>query len=270
MSGTENEVPGEFASATAVNQIDETAWEGEFSADWLIGQTLNGGYAMSIGARVLSRALPHADPIASDGFFLARTEVGKVRCEVEVLRVGKGTSTATVKMIQRDELKIQMTATYADLDRQRGVTLSREALPDIPRMDRCVDAPFRENQPFRDRLLQKMTPANVRALEGELDGSGVWHAWMDFADGSYKDVCSLIMFADALPPPLFSIYGAEGWVPTLDLSVQIHGKPTPGPLRCVFRTNVITRGIVNEEGLLWDSTGDIVAVARQTAKYRQP
>ena len=32
---------------------------------------------------------------------------------------------------------------------------------------------------------------------------------------------SLLLFADAFPPPVFSLYGLVGWVPTLELSVQL-------------------------------------------------
>ena len=261
---------GEFAEATVVEQIDEKVWEGAFSEDWLIGQTLNGGYAMAVGARALGQALPHADPVSVTGYFLARTDVGPVRCEVEILRQGGASSTGVVKLIQNDELKIHLTGVFGDLDRQRGETQIVEPVPEMPSIDQCVDAPFRDNQKLRDRLVQRMAPANVRALEGEPEGTGVWQTWLDLADGSDKDLYSLIMFADALPPPVFSFYGAKGWVPTLDLSVQIHGRPCPGPLRSVFRTNVITNGIVNEEGVIWDSSDKIVALARQTAKYRLP
>lgn len=261
---------GGFARATTIKQIEDNVWEGNFSADWLIGQTLNGGYAMAVGARVLGAALPHPDPVTVSGYFLARTEVGPVRCEVEILRKGGGSSSGVVKLIQNGELKIQVTGTYGDMARQRGETLNFEPIPDMPGFDQCDDLPYPSNQPFRKQMLQRMAPRNVRSLEGEPDGSGIWQGWLDFADGSDKDLFSMVMFSDALPPPVFSVYGPEGWVPTLELSVQLHQRPCAGPLRCVFRTNFITEGIVNEECLLWDSEDKIIVVARQTAKYRLP
>ena len=38
------------------------------------------------------------------------------------------------------------------------------------------------------------------------------------------------MFADIMPPPIFTIYGAYGWVPTVELTVQVRRKPAAGPL----------------------------------------
>jgi len=37
------------------------------------------------------------------------------------------------------------------------------------------------------------------------------------------------MFADIMPPPIFTIYGAFGWVPTVELTVQVRRKPAGGP-----------------------------------------
>ncbi len=263
-------LPGGFAKATAIKQIEDNAWEGNYSVDWMIGQTMSGGYAMSVGARVLGAALPHPDPVTVTGHFLARTEVGPVRCEVEVLREGRGSSSGVVKLIQNGELKIQVIGVYGDMNRQRGESLDLEPIPDMPSFEQCEALQIPDNQPFRKQLVQRMAPLKVRALEGEPDGSGIWRGWLDLADGNDKDIFSILMFADALPPPVFSIYGTQGRVPTLDLSVQLHRRPCHGPLRCIFRTNIITEGIVNEEGLIWDSEDNIIALSRQTAKYRLP
>ena len=32
------------------------------------------------------------------------------------------------------------------------------------------------------------------------------------------------MFADILPPPVFTIFGAYGWAPTVELTVQVRRK----------------------------------------------
>ena len=96
MSETKQSQSSEFARSTALRKIDEQVWEGDFSADWCIGQVPNGGYTLALGARVLSEALPHCDPLNVSAYYLARTEPGPVRCEVELLRVGKSTSNGMV------------------------------------------------------------------------------------------------------------------------------------------------------------------------------
>lgn len=261
-------VMSKFARDTQVRRIDEHIWEGSFSPDWSIGQAPNGGYAMALGARALAAVLPHPDPMTVTAYYLARPASGPVRCEVEVLRVGKGTSTGMVRMVQGGETMIQLIGTYTDLDRIRGVNHCEVPIPAMPDFAACIDTPVADNVPLRKQLVQRMTPANVRALEGTPDGSARWLGWTEFADGGPIDVFGLLLFSDAMPPPAFALYGPEGWVPTLDLSVQIHARPAPGPLRCKFETQLITQGTLNEDGWLWDSRGRLVALARQTAKLR--
>ena len=47
---------------------------------------------------------------------------------------------------------------------------------------------------------------------------------MRHSDGSDPDVIALLMFADAFPPPIFTVFGPVGWVPTLELTVQVRAR----------------------------------------------
>lgn len=81
---------------------------------------------------------------------------------------------------------------------------------------------------------------------------------------------SLLMFADAFPPPAFSIVGLVGWVPTVELTVQVRAHPAPGPLQMRLGSRYLTEGVIDEDGEIWDSSGALVAISRQTAKVRVP
>lgn len=259
---------GKFARDTLVHQRDEHTWTANFSEDWNIGQVPNSGYTLSIGAKVLAEALPHPDPMTITAYYVARTEPGPVQCEVDILRVGKGSSTGMVRMVQNGETKIQVIGSYTNFDKVSGEHLSNIKIPDMPTFEQCIDTPVRPNIQLRKQLIQRMTETNVRALEGEVDASASWMGWTAFADGSDIDLFALLMFADAMPPPIFSLYDSRGWVPTLDLSVQIHRKPEPGLLRCAFHSPLMTNGILDEDGVIWDSADNVVALVRQTAKLK--
>ncbi len=268
MSITKQGQNSEFDQNTTLKKVEDNVWVSDFSADWCVGQVPNGGYTLALGAKVLSQALPHGDPLTVSAYYLARTEPGPVRCEVELLRVGKSTSNGMVKLIQNGEVKIQLMGIFQDIERLSGVTLVKQSIPVMPDLDQCVDMPRAPNLKLRDRLIQRLAPNNVNALINEPDGDSTWRGWQAFKDSSNIDLFAVLMFCDALPPPAFAIYGAKGRAPTTEMSVQIHRRPCPGPLRCQFTTSFITEGVVSEDGMIWDSADNLVALSRQTAKIR--
>ena len=159
----------EFARSTVLRKIDAQVWESDFSADWCIGQVPNGGYTLALGAKVMSEAMPHRDPLNVTAYYLARTEPGPVRCEFELLRVGKSTSNGMVKLIQNGQVKIQLMGVFQDIERLNGETLTKKAISEIPAYDRCIDMPRAPNLKLRDRLIQRLAPNNINAL---INGAG--------------------------------------------------------------------------------------------------
>ena len=105
----------QFDHDTAVSQVAEQLWRGELREGWRIGEVPLGGYVLAVAGRVLREALPHKDPLSVNAFYLAPTGLGPIDCQVEILRAGRNTSHATVKMYQLGELKVQVTAAYTEL-----------------------------------------------------------------------------------------------------------------------------------------------------------
>jgi acyl-CoA thioesterase len=59
-------------------------------------------------------------------------------------------------------------------------------------------------------------------------------------------------------------------VPTVELTIHVRRRPAPGWILGQFRTEDLSEGRMIENGLLWDSTGQLVAQARQLALVRTP
>ncbi|MDZ7783014.1 MAG: thioesterase family protein [Halioglobus sp.] len=259
----------EFARDTAVEKIGEGIYRGELVAGWRIGEVPNGGYVLAVAGRALRAALPHADPLSVSAFYLAPTVLGPVECHLRVLRAGRGTSFADVDMFQQDELKVRVTAAYTDLERLDGESWSRLARPRIPPWEECGGPPGKDLE-FRRRVELRLAAGREAFAQRSPDGSGEFNGWVRHADGADPDVIALLMFADALPPPIFTVYGPLGWVPTVELTVQVRAHPAPGPLQARLSSRELTRGVVEEDGEYWDSDGRLVALSRQTAKVRLP
>jgi len=260
---------GQFERETAVEQVGENLFRGELHEGWRIGAVPNGGYVMSVAGRALRAMMPHKDPLTVSAFYLAPTVLGPIDCHTELLGSGRSTSFAEVKMRQEGQLKVKVTAAYTDLDKLNGHSWTVGERPQYPAWEEC-EGTGQKGLEFRQRADLRLVSGKEVFTERRPDGSGEFRGWVRHADGSEPDVISLLMFADAFPPPIFSVLGPIGWVPTVELTVQVRAHPAPGPLQVRLRTRFLTNGVAEEDGEYWDSVGQLVALSRQTAKVRVP
>lgn len=261
---------GLFNQDTGVERIGETRWRASLSENWCVGPVPNGGYVMAIIGKALSEALEHPHPLSINAFYLAPSQVGECEVQVELLRQGGSTSFAMARLFQNNELKVQATAAFVDFESAHGESQILMEPPQVPAFADCAELPINDFIAITKHTTQKVIPGQEKSMMGEPQGGGEWAGWIDFSDGNPVDVFSLLYFSDAFPPPAFTLYGPTGWVPTLDLSVQLRGVPAPGPMKCRFTSKTLSAGTMEEDGAIWDSSGQLVMISRQTAKFRLP
>ena len=243
----------QFERDTAVEKISDTLYRGELVQGWRVGEVPNGGYVMAIAGRALRAALPHNDPLSVNAFYLAPTLLGPIDLQIEILRSARSTTFAEVRMIQEGELKVKVTAAYTDLDRLKGETWSLNERPQWPAWEDCEPAGDKGVE-FRQRAELRLVSGREVFSERLANGSGVFEGWVAHRDGSDPDAISLLMFADAFPPPVFTVFGPVGWVPTIELTAQVRAHPAPGPLQVRLATRYATSGIVEEDGEITTAT----------------
>lgn len=257
----------QFAQDTAVERVGENHYRGELVEGWRVGAVPNGGYVMAVAGRALREALPHKDPLAVSAFYLKPTVLGPIDCHVEPLGGGRSTSFAEVKMFQEGELKVKITAAYTGLERLRGESWSAHERPEYPSWDECPPSGDKGVE-FRQRAELRLVSGQEVFSDRKGNGSGEFQGWVSHRDGADPDAIALLMFADASPPPVLTVFGPVGWVPTVELTVQVRAHPAPGPIQFRTACRHLTRGVVEADGEYWDSDGKLVAVSRQTAKFR--
>lgn len=260
---------GKFTEDTAVLQIGEDRWRGELCKGWRIGSVPNGGYILAVIGRALRAALPHQDPLSINAFYLSPCTLGEVEITVEPLRANRGTSFATATLWQNGEMKVRATAAYTDLHRVNGQTWLGNAPPEAP--------PFADTTANEARMLEIHDSVDTRLVRGyevfdrgDIPGTGEFVAWLEHRDRAEIDTLDMLMFADIMPPPVFTLFGPYGWVPTIELTVQVRNKPAPGPILGRLRSWHLTDGITESDGDFWDSEGQLIALARQTMKVKVP
>ncbi len=261
--------PRPFATDTAVTPAGDGRYRGEISDRWdVIGGAPNGGYLMALGARALCDATGAPDPVSVTASYLDPPEHGPVTVDVELLRGGGRHSTATARLHQDGREVVRVTATVTDLATAAGPTLMLAEPPDLPAPDELPDAselPAGFEVPrIMTRLHHRIPPERLGWAVGEPTGEGVIGGWVRWAADEPMDTLGVLLVADAYPPAVFDAGIDIGWVPTVDLSVQLRKRPAAGWLRTRFTSRHTANGYLEEDGEIWDDEG-LVALSRQLA-----
>jgi acyl-CoA thioesterase len=249
----------EFDTDTAVVEAAPGLYRGRLTDRWNIGMVPNGGYVLAFGMAALKQALPPPDPITITAHYLGPAAAGEAEVEVQTLKVGRQFCTATASTRQNGREIVRMLATYGDLSQSAGPTYISSRPPAVPPLDQVPQeriAPFPAE--FRHRFEQCFAETDPAAPRAETRG------WIRFADRRPMDVHCLGLIADAFPPAVFNVT-ERGWVPTLELTLHVRARPRSNTLLCVFRTQFLFGGLLEEDGEIWDETGTLVAQSRQLA-----
>lgn len=266
---------------TAVEPVGDGRWAVTPSGAWNIGDNANGGYATSLVLRAAAAACSnsgHTEPWSLTTHFMRPLQPDGTAAEidVEVVRAGRTATVVRGELRHAGKMRVAVIAALGDLgvpatDADQAITVAAPAVPDP---EECVDRSTLEQGvalPILERVDVRIDPP--LAEPGGADRA-LMQGWIRLADGSPPDAFSLPLFADAFPPSLYPRFGRIGWVPTLELTVQVRRRPASGWVLARLECDDLDDGRMIETGTLWDSTGALVARSRQLglllAESRRP
>tara|TARA_E500000331_G_C17244615_1_gene708593 strand:+ start:780 stop:1583 length:804 start_codon:yes stop_codon:yes gene_type:complete len=239
------------------------------SDQWNIGENPNGGYLIIPALRSMQVREEHPDPLSVTAHFLRPGTGGELaQINTEILRSGRSVSTVRGSLSQNETVRLELIAAFGNLLDGTGHDYEISVPPPtIPPPEECVGRSGEQqgvDLVINNRIEMRMAPTTI-------DSSGIKKAevsgWIRLLDGRDPDTLSLVLFADAFPPPIFSYVGRVGWVPTIEFTAHIRRRPAPGWIQGKFWTEDLNDGRMIETGLLWDSTGALVAQSRQLAMF---
>jgi acyl-CoA thioesterase len=258
---------GQWHDETAVESVGDGTFRTLPSPHWNIGSNANGGYALSSVLRAAAEVAHHPDPLTVTAHYLRPLQPDGTTATVDVECIKAGRSTAVVRadLHHLDRHRLTVLAAFGELDTPASAAPGAVDLqaPVIPPPDACLD---------RSNLEQGVTLPILERLDVHIHPDRAGHAasdeaivegWIRFADGTPPSALALPLFADAFPPSLFARFGRVGWVPTVELTVQVRRRPAPGWIQARFECDDLHEGRMIESGTLWDSTGAVVARSRQ-------
>jgi acyl-CoA thioesterase len=245
-------------------------WRGELVAGWDIFGITNGGYVIAMATRAMEVESGGRTLISATGSYVNPATPGPVDLDVEVLKEGRSLSTLRTTVSRDGKDLVYVTAVYEDAGRpkhQGDVVLASP--PELPEPDECVLAVPAEDGPIPPPFIGMV---EMRAVPEDWESIGVGRSgpirsrgWLRLKDGESFDAHAVVMATDAFPPAIFFSDLGVGWTPTVDLTVQVRDPSPTGWLACQFETRFITDGLLEEDGEIWDQSGNLVALSRQLA-----
>lgn len=272
-----------FTRDTAVEAVGAGRYRGEVVEGWSVspvGSVPNGGYLLAMAARAMRDPTPHPDPVTITAHFLAPPRPGAVDIDVEVVRSGRRHSTVRGELHQDGRPMVALLGAFGDLSAAEGPTRQDRRPVELPPVEECeawadeaqrrAEAAGEAPPGFALRFDRRTPPGMMGWSQGRPVGRGRMGGWIRWPDGP-MDGLGLLAVADAYPPAVFnSGEGELGWVPTLELTVQVRKRPARGWLASMFTTDSVTAGYLEEDGEVWDAEGDLVALSRQLALAARP
>lgn len=258
-----------FAADTAVAPLGGGRYGVRVDEGWWIHRGPNGGYLAAIVLRAI-RVEVGDDDRATRSLtlhYLRPPVEGPAEVEVTVERSGRSLSTVSARMVQDGHLIVVALAALAT-DRPDAVDFDDTVMPDVAPPDQCPLLPPPADPllaiPMRERYEQRL------AIGGPLFGespAALTGGWVRLADGEPTDELVVAALTDAWPPAVFTRAVARMAVPTVDLTIHFRHPVTDAAAWClaVFRTQVSTRGYLEEDGEIWSEDGRLLAQSRQLA-----
>lgn len=258
-----------FDRDTDFEILDDQTLCGRLTDEWSINGNPNGGYLMAIllSAMLKRTDKKHAAIVTAN--FLARTSISDSEIQVETISEGKHFNRLQSRLIQEGKEKVRAWGTFSQEGICYGDKRYEAEEPHIAPLDQCIPIPEFGSYTLYKNMDVRLDPECAGWFQGRLSNVSVHKGWIKFKDDRPADALSLMLMADAFPPPVLSSHGLVAWVPTIEFSVNVRAIPRSTWLKAQFRSRFITCGLVEEDGELWDESGELILISRQIAQFRQ-
>jgi len=254
---------------TAVRRLAESSgYFAPISANWSINDLPNGGYLMAVLARTMLHEATKKKIAIMTASFIARGAPGDAHVLLEKVAASAQFERFEARLVQNNAEKIRALGTFVDEEMDCAFNRYESAAPEVAALSQCIPIPPMPTLALYDQVDVRLDPACAGWMHNRLADRSEFKGWIKFRDERPHDAVSLLVAADAFPPPVYASQSISAWVPTIELSVNIRKLPGSLWLKCVFRTRFVTCGLLEEDGEIWDEAGELIALSRQIAQYR--
>ena len=257
----------EFDIATNAVPLGNGVYDTPVEDRWDINGNANGGYLLALVANAMRAESGRAHPVSISMHYLSPAPAGPATTTCEVVKAGRRLSTVVASMSLDGRDIVRSIGTFGDVDASIGAQSNTLVKPQMVPYEDCPKRPDNPEMPLglTSRLDMRLHPEDVGFSTNTPNGIARVRGYFAFKDGRPVDTLALLLAADAFPPVTFNLFGMKGWVPTIEFTVHVRGVPVEGPIICQFTSSLTQGGFWEEDGVMWDSAGTVVAMSRQLA-----
>jgi acyl-CoA thioesterase len=258
-----------FDNDISVSSPGGNRFSGTVTDNWSINGNPNGGYLMALGAQAMMSGTDKKSTPIITANYISRSIPGETQMELEEFSRSKQFNRFQVKMLQDGKEKIRMLGTFTDEKIECRFERYETKTPDIAPLEKCIEIPAIPQYTIMKNLDIRLDPASAGWMKGTMSETSEMKGWVRFREQRPFDLLSVLLAADAFPPPVFVSQGMTAWVPTIELSVNVRNIPETEWVKGAFRTRFITCGLLESDGEIWDEKGNLVAISRQIAQFKK-
>jgi acyl-coenzyme A thioesterase PaaI-like protein len=270
-----------FTAAMTLREAGPGLYEGELNQHWTIGPKVHGGAMLALCANAARTACaggpePVLQPVCVSASFLWAPDPGPMRLQTLIRKRGRRVSVVDVELTQGDRTAVHAVVNLGEPEhylpgQPAGPLLSANPIVDLmPPEPPGNIAPIGPGHPLAG-LVHLGEGCDVRPLLSTLrpvpGGSGgrapVIQMWAR-PRGVEPDALFALMCGDLSAPVTFAVE-RTGWAPTVQLTAFLRSLPADGWLRVICTCLEIGQDWFDEDHLVVDSLGRVVAQSRQLA-----
>ncbi|MFN3713091.1 MAG: acyl-CoA thioesterase [Alcanivoracaceae bacterium] len=246
----------------------DPAGEVQVPSGWTQGRALFGGLLAALMYRALEQQIGDDIPVRSITVsFVAPASEGDLTCSAEVLRRGKSVVQGQCRAVQNGQVVAVLLASYG-VARSSGVQVNSCPAPAFKGPDESVKLPW----------IEGVTPAFTRHYDfrwafGGLPFSGVAKAdiggWLREQSARDRvDIADLLGVVDSWPPAVLPVLRQPAPASSMTWTVEFMPGATAGSgkqwWQYLAETEFAAEGYVHTRARLWDQSGSLIAISRQT------
>jgi len=236
--------------------------------NWSINGLPNGGYLMALMGNAMLQASEKKAIAIVTTTFISRCDPTEGRVKLERIAASSQFERLEAHLFQGERERLRAWGTFIPAEMACVLHRQEAQAPSVAPLDACVPIPQMPGFTLFDHMDVRLDPACAGWMSGRLAPESEHKGWARFKVDRPYDAVALLLIADAFPPPVYVSQGLAAWVPTIEMSVNIRKQPASQWLKCIFRTRFITCGLLEEDGQIWDESGELIAISRQIAQYR--